>query len=636
MALFDFFKSDKQDTKTDEDDKKELNKIKLETSNVLEELKKISKEYNLPLSMLDFRILKIKTLYKLKDEKIYKELKEDRYEEFFSEESILNPDLQIQQVLRIEVFKLKNSTCPLTMSLSGNKNLTKIIATIKEQASVEYEDDLKDRLINSINTKRAKLGILIGVFDNAFDSEIKRVISNIRVNSAVLEDIKFTVCEGFDEIAHVYEEHLFLYKEKKERLKKSDRVDHSNRGFQNAVKKGEVVIKTIKPKEGKNGRNVKGEIINVGEFKPKEIPKIEVGSGIEVVDDINHTTYIAKKDGFIYEVEKNKFDILDELIVDEATFRTTGSVIAGDDKDIKINVKDSDYLKDSIGPGVRIDTAEIFSNGNVGSGAILNAGVIEIGGQVHQNATLNAKNIKINIHKGYAEADIIEINSLEAGKVVADVVKIGRISGGEVIAREIHIDTLMSNSSLMASHLIKIEQTTGVNNSLILDSTAQKGYAKKVEEIKKAQISVAKKIKSLKHEIKKYRFNIQREKDNVNAINKRVQELKRDNLQVPMSFMIKLKNHQKLIKEHNNLLEELKDIKYKQKELDDKLFEIQSSVFKAKIVHNASWKELNEVKFKILKPSKELRYMPKKDELLKEIYIDKNREDGLKLKFVRR
>ncbi len=640
MPLFGLFKSEKKDTKENLDTKnvkpKKFNKIKVETDDVLKELKKISKEYQIPLNELDFRILKVKTLYKKASENIYKELKDSEYQEFFTEENILNAEIKIHQVLRIEVFKIQESqVCPIKMTLSGNPKLTKIIATIKQQDRVDYSDDLEERLIAAINNKRARLGILIDVFDNNFHDEIKRVISNIRVNLAILEDIEISVCEGFDEIAHIYEEIIFVYKEKNRSTNKNDRVDHSNRGFQNAVKKGEVVIRVIKPKEGRNGRDTRGKIIDVGEFKQKDVPKITVGKEIEVIDEVDATTYIAKKDGFICEVEKYKYDIVDELIVDEATFRTTGSVLAGDDKDIKINVRDSDHLKDSIGSGVHIDTAEIFSNGNVGSGAVLKANIIEIGGQTHQSAKLKAKKIKINIHKGFAEGDLVEINSLEAGKVVADVAKIGRISGGEVIAREIYIDTLMSNSNLKASHLIQIEQSTGTHNSLIMDSTAQKGYDQKVKDIKTEQKEIQKKIDDLKYTIKRYRFNIQKEKGNVEAINKRVKELKRDKIEVPMSFMLKLKNYQKLIKEHNNLLEELKALKYRQKELNDKLLEIQSSVFKAKIVHNASWQELNEIRFIVLKPSKELRFMPKKDQLLKEISIEKSRDDEVRFKFVK-
>ena len=624
MGLFDVFK--KNDSQDEIVGEVVFEKKVLETTNIVKDLGEIAKVHNLMEKDLDFKILSFKTYYKNVDSPKYKELKEIERESFFKEKNILNPKLEIIQKLKIKVFKKNSSKFPIKISLGANKSLTKIMATIKKQDAVQYFDGLEAEIIAQLDIKKAKQGIFLGCFDEGVGAEVKKMVSSIRVNKKIEENIVFTLSQAYEMQKNTPGAIVYNYKTKK--VDVDDKIDHSDKGFMYTAKEGDIIIEVIKPQGGKAGRNCKGEFLSLKEVELfNEIPQIRVSDDIEIRDMVDKIQYIAKRSGFINEAKDNEFEIRDELVIDEVSFKTTGSIKTGGDKDIKINIECNDSMSDAIGAGVNIETSEIKAEGNVGNGATVKAKVIEIGGQTHQSSILYGGDVTINLHKGFVDGEKIVIDLLEGGKVVGDIVHIKKASGGEIHAKEVYIDTVLSNVNVHASNYIELEKVEGEGNKFIIDAKAQRGFKEKVENLESNIIDIGINITQIIKKIKQIKIKINHEKETTQNIYERIKHLRETGVNPPPSLIVKMKENQNRIKEHNLLIKELKDAKMGKDAFIENLKNIQSSVFEAKVINNSAWKEFNEVTFEIIDPPVTASHLLKEGEIARVITLQGS-EDG--------
>ncbi|WP_172527633.1 hypothetical protein [Campylobacter fetus] len=110
-------------------------------------------------------------------------------------------------------------------------------------------------------------------------------------------------------------------------------------------------------------------------------------------------------------------------------------------------------------------------------------------------------------------------------------------------------------------------------------------------------------------------------KESVNSIKQRIEELRSAKKAPPMSFLNKLKDFQALVYEYNSMLKDLNGKKAALNDLKEELKSIQSLVFEAKIINKDRWKELNEIKFKLIEPKKDITYSTRENELAKLITL---------------
>ena len=604
----------------------EFEKKVIESSDIAKDLEEIACAHNIEVRTLDYKIISYKTYYKKKESPRYRELKEIDREKFFKKENILNPELEILQKLKVEVYKRNSSRFPIKIAIGGNKSLTKVVATIKMQEEVNYFDGLEREILSEIDKKKAKLKILLGCFDGDLRSEIKKLVSSIRVNKKIEKNVTIVLCQAYEMKKHTVGEIFYKFREKEE--DSGQRVDHSNKGFMHTIKEGDVIIEVLQPKEGSVGRDCRGNLIALKEVElSNEIPEIKASEDIECKELEDKIVYIANRSGFINETKPNEFEISDEMIVNEVSFRTTGSIEAGSDKDIKIDIKCNDSMSDAIGAGVHIETSEVKAEGNVGNGAVVKAKVIEIGGQTHQSAKLYGGDVSVNLHKGFVDGENITIDLLDGGKVVGDVVRIKKASGGEIEAREVYIETVLSNVTVYASHYIELNKVEGTGNKFIIDAKAQRGFKDKVETIKAGISAVKSNMEKITKKIKQIKAKIYNEKETTIKIHERIIELRAGGTKPPASLVTKMRENQNRIKEHNLLLKELKDARMENETLAEDLTNLQSSVFDAKVINNSTWREFNEVIFRIIEPPISASHLLKDGEIAHEITL-KAAEDG--------
>lgn len=588
----------------------------------MKELKNIAVANHIKPTDLSFKILKIATFYS-DDKSEDNEMGEEEMKLILDDAFLLNPIIKFKQRYRVEIFKIEKEedidVLP-QITLSGNKSLTKIIATVAQSHDVKYTSKLEQAMIDDIQIKKIKAGVLLGMRDQNMYKEVKKIVSSIRINGILDQAQSFVVCQGVDEVLPINDDLIYHYKKKINAKSTDGKVDYSKRGFVLAVEKDECIVEYIKPQMGIPGRNCRGLFIAVKE--PKKTNETPIGITANVVKKESETSvkYIANRGGYV-NFDKGTFDIQDQMEINEISFRSTGSIDANITSNIKINIKEKDILKDAIGAGMSVETTELVVQGNIGSGAKIKAKIVEIGGQTHQSAYIESDKITIAVHRGEANGREIEIDRLEGGKVIGDVVHVKQMIGGEIIAKIVKIDVLISNGKITASEIIEIQELKGNNNKLFIDPSVTKEFNEQI-------LSINKKISVLEEELKAYpkqlgakKDTIEKNKPTAEMVKTKILELKKNGVEPPITLFAKVKDFQEKVVEYNALLQTYKDKKEELHEFRNSLNQVQTKVFTAKIINHSPWKEFNEIKFKLISPPRDITYNPKEREIAREIML---------------
>ncbi len=600
--------------------------IIIDTENVNQELKNISSSQNIPLNQLDFTLLSFKSVFKTHKDDEWMEINKSNIEQFRDEDFLLNEELQIKQQYKVEIFLKDKDKLPLLeIILGGNKFLTKIIATVKKNFDIKYSSKLKDYIAGEINKRLLKQSMLISIFQSEMEKEVEKIVSKIRINNFLDEDHIFIVCNCVEPITPINDNLIFHYKKNINKKDEHGRIDYSKRGYIQAVQKGDIIIEYIKAKEGRNGRNCKGELLKVKEPEQKYSIDFTVSENIEKKEDENRIIFVAKKDGYVNK-EGDKYDINDNMEIEEVSFKTTGSIEANLESNVKINIKESDVLKDAIGPGMSVETTEITVEGNIGSGAVVKAKIAKIGGQTHKNASIYADEMDISVHRGYAEGENVTIKRLEGGRVNAKVVKIDQAIGGEVIAERIFIKQLVSNVTMIASEIIEISELKGTNNKFIIDPSRVLGFQEKIDELEKKLKKIESAISITKKAIREKKILIDKNREPAELVKQKIIELKRSGQEPAKTLIKKIKDFQQLIATYNSMLDKYKKEKEERENIKKEIDDIQSTILKAKIINHSVWHEYNEIKFVLLSPKIEITHVTKEGEISKSITLSKVEE----------
>ncbi len=611
MGLFDFLKKDSSDgdvavlERSSEND--EFKPITIDSTNVEKDLQRVSRKFGIDVKKFDFTLVSCRTFYRFDKDSKYKVLNSLNSDEILSKENFLNPDFSIRQQYKINIYK-KNSdnNFPIKIILGANKDFTKITALFKKKNNIVYHKRLDSEIYTYINNKKLRQGLMIGVFDEKLKENIKKITSHIMINKALNKDIKIDICEGFYRIEESGEYVSLLYKDKKEQQDRG--VSLKGRSNLFTVNDGELIIEVLKPRVGQNGRNCKGEFLPKISSKDKlsdlKYEECRFSENIKRVELDEKIQFFAKVSGYVIQ-EGSSFDISDDVVVEQVNLKTTGSIEA-EDSDIKVNVQNCDESLDAIASGVVLNTKEVKAKGNVGSNAKIKAEIVQIDGQTHQSSVITGEKVKIYLHKGFAEAQKIEIGTLEGGVVVADEVFINTLSGGEIRAKKIFINRLISNATLIASELIELNELDGNSNKFIIDPRAQRGYDKIVESIQKELSDIEYEINKYTKELKSLKKRILSDKDSIEEVKKVITDFKSKNKKSPAVMINKLKDDKANKLEFNKTIAQVKDLKVHRDEIVEKLSSFNNVAFDSTIVINTPWKEYNEVIFKIVEPKKEI------------------------------
>ncbi len=601
MGLFNFGKKE---------DKNEFTSKTVLCENVNNEILKIAKEYNIPISSLDFEILSYKTYIKFPGGD-FSEADEKKREEFKKEEYLLNPECEIKQVYEIEIKKyIPKKNFELLGEMKVNDRYTYAEFIISKN-SVLRVNDIYNMMKKELNKKKIKNSLLIGFFD-LMNEDIKKLQSIILVDEKLNNDFTIRLCRGVEPVKSIEGEVLYHYKKNAKELKKT---------LLYPVKTGEILIEIILPKEGKNGRDCRGKIILEKTPKDFEIPEISFDSKtIEKRKEEGKIVFVSKKDGYIIK-EDDKFVIKDEMEIKQINIRT-GDVKNAQESDIKLKVKESDVLKEAIADNMTVETTELYVKGNVGKKANIKAKKLEINGQTHQESIIKADESFINVHKGRLNAKKAKINRLEGGRVEADEIEIDLALGGVVYAKKIKINNLLSHNKFFASEYIIICEQKGEENILAI---APKKVLKDIdiEEMEKKIKTIEQNINLKSKEYNKLKKIYLENKHAINEYKRMYLENKKKNVKTSHTIIKKIKEFQQLVKNIEKYKKEINLLTEDKKNILETLDYLQRGIYNAKILSNTPWKAFNRILFELIEPP------------VKYVYDTKGAEGkcGFKLKF---
>lgn len=584
------------------------------TDNVAKALVTTAAKYKVKASELDFVLLDIQTFVTHDDKSDDDELLDEDEIGTLNDKTLLaDPKVHIRQTYEIEIVVAEpdKKLGGLQLSIGANPTMSRLFATIKPGSKIKYYEGIVDDIRRLINKRKLRANMFISIWDKELTSEIEKFVAKVRVQGLfeVEEKITLEVGHALDPVKTV-DDQLIMHYEHNEEVDELAKVDYSKRNFIQAVKKNELLIEYIKAKKGENGRSCRGEFIEPTEPVTENAPAFNVSDKIEVIEHENNIEYRAKENGYIV-FENNTYDIKVDVEVSEISFKTTGSIEAGVDTDVSINVKEKDAFKDAIGEGMEVEANEINVDGNVGNNAKVKARKVNIGGQTHKTSYIEGDDVNVNIHKGKIKGKNVEVIRLEQGVVEGEKVKIAQASGGKVIAKEVYIETLGSHVDIIANSKIEIQNFKGEENTFtfspILFEEQEEDLSGKEEEISLQK----RKVHDLKEEVAKNQRVLD---DNASAIvelKKRLVHYKESGTKMPGAFVVKFKEFQNLQKRLQALKTELK----KNEDMFDLLTAntavLQKDILEAKIINHDKYKGHNEIRFKLIEPELEIYYVPK-------------------------
>lgn len=594
---------------------KKVRPIVVRTQNVAKELLSLAKSYDIRGDSLDFNILEVQTYTRVNDGTKETEWNEISYDELYDidkDTAILNPNFQIKQMYEVEIFSKKDEDPYKNFKLAVGANATKckVYLSIGAGSKVEYSDRFEKTLALLIQKRKIRAGVLVNIFDDIQADVVSKITAHVRVEEKAeyVQGETILIAESYEPTATINDA-LVLHFEKKDDVDDKTKVDYASRNYIQNVKEGELLIEYIKAKEGKAGRNCRGEFMSPAEPVIANEPTFSIAETIEMVETDESIKYLAKENGYV-SFEDNTYIVKTDMDIDEISFKTTGSISTGLDSDVSLSVTETDAVKDAIGTGMKVEVTEIDIEGNVGSNAEVVAIKAHIGGQTHKTATIRADKLDINVHKGKAYGKKINITRLEHGEIDGDVVKVTQALGGQIRAKDIDIEICASYVKATASRRIEIQKLQGSENIFTIDpllkKDAKEGLDKNQDNITELQNST----RDIKKEIEKYTKLIKDGTASFLDVKKRLLHYKKSGVKMPESFVKKYKQFQKM---QAHLKEITGEVAVKEDQLSlltTRTVSFQDNIFDARIINRGRWMGHNELKFKLVDPPIEVVYKP--------------------------
>lgn len=591
----------------------------IETEDVAKTLAEFSKERKIEAKNIDFKILSISTVAFNQIDKSLALFDTSRGERIH-QDLFADPDIKLYQKLLIQIRPKEEQPVRLDISLSADKIFTKVIATLKKESKVIYYPFLDRYLYEELNKRLARHRILIGIFENDLKKQVDEFVQKMKSGAKFNEDYKFVVAETTDFVPSENDKITFYFEEK--RKIDEENPDFYNRGFIVDVDEGEILIEYKKPKFGKSGRDVRGHFIEVQEPKSDNKPTFASSPNIKIEETASIIRYLSGKKGFVV-YDGKMLDVQEELKVKEISFKKTGSIVVDQDKDIVLDIEESNPIVDAIGSNMTARASEVIVRGSMGDNSSVYADKAQVKGLTHSTSKVFAKDAEIATHRGYLEAKEAKIERLEGGEVVADIVHVGHASSGKIVAKKVYITNLGSNCNITASSLIDITAILGSDNKFFFEAGATPNEK---ELFKKAVAKEAELLKTYaqKHdEFRKLLKLVEDNKESAMKVKQMIDEDVRKGFQPKEAFIFKYKQFTQMLtaakaikNEYDELKESLKEVSHEVATFEDKLLD-------ARLVNHGIWRNFQSVVFLAHGGKKPYKFTPIEGSKAKEIRLFK-------------
>ena len=584
--------------------------IKVITNNVLEELQHIAIENSIPDSELRIEINSVKTFVKTSDTD-FVEISDDTLNTYKEETFLRDKTLEFKQNYDIKI-KSKRTDYPFTdmhSQIEFKENDTLAYLVIKQGSRLKYHKGLYDDFLDYITEQKLRSNIILYLFDVNYQNTIKEFVDLVQKIKLLTfkEDKKILISKSIDATQGVVSKLVMNIEEKSDvgAEDSTGKVDYSNRGVFINCAQGEQLFEFIKPQQGQNGRTCRGEIIKAETINLDEIPTFTVDDSIEIQDSFENIKYLSTKSGFLIK-DENKYDVINNLDIDEISFKTTGTINSNLDADITINVTRNDPLEDAIEKGMHVKVKKLSVKGNIGPDTKIETRDMSVSGQTHDSSFIKCINADIKQHRGKVIGREVKVHTLEGGEVVADKAIIEHAVRGKIRAKVIEIGTLGSNVTMESSEYIQVDMITGGENKFIIDTSIVSAF----DNNKKPDTAYLEKLENeLKLLLKTLRDITEKVKKNLNPC-KKIQDTivkrKKEGADIPDKLIKNFKICKIMMVRYKKLKE---DFKYKKSQIEKaKNGQLDSNldVFDAKIVVNKPIEGFNSIVYRLSNPERKI------------------------------
>lgn len=571
------------------------------SSNVTQDLKKVALEKKIAVEKLDFDLLSYETYFKESMDEEWQLLRENDLLSQTTEVELRSPHFQIRQEYQIHIRLFKpHPYLDLNFSIATDKTKSKAIAIINPASKIPLKKGVQEWLKEAIIRKQLRHGLLIGLYDLDLDREINRLIIKIQKEGPLTFLYRLPIGEFFLPIAPINDKVILHYKE----LNKT-------KSLIEGVNPGDLILEYILPKYGRDGRACTGEHIAVPDPVVKYATYILIDpETIRAEEDEESIRFYTTVSGFV-ERKQGIFSISQELQIENASLRKTGSIETGWDKDVSLRINKKVDSEDAVGMGVNIDVQKLDMSGTVGSNAKIQACEVNIGAQTHKKSHINVSEIaNIHLHRGNLKAKEANITILEAGKVEADIIRIKKMVGGEVIAREIHIETLYSNARVIALESITIQNIEGEGNNLIIDPLAIENYNYQISEL---EMNIRDKNSKIQVESKEFiarKLKLKEQNERIQQIQERVLA-KQKKGEIPLrADLVRLQQYKTEAEQLKEFADIIKEHEASLQQLEEKLEKLYEADLHAVVTHYGVYNGHNRILFIDPKTHKEYGITP--------------------------
>ena len=591
-----------------------------------EELLNESKRLGVGVKGLDFTLLGFSTSYTVEDGDKYKTLSEKELVLFNDENIFLNEKLKIRQSYKIKIAKVspKKDSISSRIKLLRNKDLTKLIAEI-DFNGVAFYPNIAMEVLQEIYKKMIKEKFFLGVRVFNFKKELLDALNRFKNKTLRHNKARILLARGVHSISAETEKLTLSYKNKVHKM-----TNVLQKVSVIGISEGDLILRHTQPGISRKGRSLKLDFIephippeNKIEFSCSE--NLEAKEVCHIKERACYVEYYAKKNGFVTLTE-GKYDIENELNLSSVTFKEFGAVLGGLDKNITVNVKSSSDLEDAVGSGVYIECETLVVNGMVGGNTTLKAKNLKVYGTTSSTSKMYAENAYVSTHRGFVEADFVDIDSLENGYITAkNIAKVKKTLGGNIRASLVWINSLASNNTITFKQITVIEQCSGTNNKFVIQSVLEEddNPISKLKELEQRQKQIPSLIENLEE-------TISSSKSGVDKLMKKIAQLQAQKLPIPANFLGMIKQYKDYNHQLSSLNKEESELKIQKEKLIKYLQELDQELFDSRLINKGeTWNDLNVIKF--IFSHTELSYSTKRDEKIKLFYARRDENDKINI-----
>jgi len=576
--------------------------VTITSENVTADLLNTANQWGISADSLDFDLVRCDTYWKGTVEEEWQHLSEGTLLDQTTEVEIRSPLFLLRQEYTITIRLAEpHPFLNLRLSIATDKTKSKSIAIIDPSSKIPLKKGVQEWIKEAIIRKQLRHGHLIGIYDANLDKEITRLLFKIQKEGSLSDQYRLPIGEFFPPVKPVDDAVIPHFK----RLKKENSLIEG-------VQPGDLILEYIFPKHGRDGRGCSGQHIAVDEPVVKYNGVIAIDENTLYAEEDQHSIrYYSKVSGFV-ERKKGVFSISQELQIDRANFRQTGSIQSGMEKEVHVKIKHKEHTRDAVGTGVNIDVQRLDVNGIVGDNVKIQAQEVNIGAQTHRNAQISVTEIAtIHLHRGDLKAKEANIDVLETGKVEADIVRVKKMVGGEIIAREVYIDLLYSNGRITALESIEIQKIEGEGNRLVIDPHSIDAYHEKIENL---QIEIQELTSRLQQQSKEFTARLvafKEKQSRIKQFQQRVLEAQKKGTEPMKADVIRLQQYKNDIAGFKEEEEQMKQDDLHLHSLQAELDKLFAADLHATITHHGVYNGSNRVIFIDPKNQEEYAVTPK-------------------------